>query len=106
MNKVRLIPWWLGCLFAGWCIFVYFFADHQWWPIFLDYPLYPFSILIEHGMAYLTDWIAPATDRGWMVFDRVTGLIYLVFGFSWYFLIGLVIRRVVGYRVQTRKVSP
>src|SRR5260370_15338255 len=102
MSKIRLMPWILGCLFATWWIYVYLFLDREWFPIFFHHPLYPLSILIEYSVAHLIDWIAPATDRGWTRLGYFTGLIYFVCGFSWYFLIGLVIRRAARYLLQAR----
>jgi hypothetical protein len=104
MKKLGAIPWVLGGMYAAWCIFVYFCADHAWWPLFLHHPLYPLSLLIEYALATIVDMLpTPSGASGYVAFDRITGLVYLVFGFAWYFLIGLALRRAIRYFRRTRQ---
>ena len=103
MRKLKLIPWIFGSLFAAWTIFVYFTADHAWWPIFLYFPLLPFSILLDLGVDALGDWMSPTTDAQYILLDRIAGLIWLIGGFVWYFFIGLVIQRVILYFRHRKK---
>ncbi|SRR6266568_234616 len=96
LKRIRLIPWFLSGLFATWGLFVWFWADHEWWPVFLYYPLYPVSVLIERGIGAFRDHLVPdpttASPEAWTSLDYFSGLVYLVCGFVWYFMIGAAVR--------------
>ena len=82
----------LSCLAAGaysaWAVFIYVFADHAWWPMFLYPIIWPLSYIFERVLKYpLLNWVNPdpnhPPDAGFLLFDRISGALYILGGAIW-----------------------
>src|ERR1700719_465951 len=78
--------------YSLWAVFVYVFADHAWWPMFLYPIIWPVSYVFERVLKYpLLRWInthqSHPTDAGLILFDRISGAFYVLGGAAWIWLL-------------------
>lgn len=92
MKKFGVLPWVLGLIYTELWSYVYFLADHEWWPIFLHIPLYPLSLLMEYISLVPLEFLAVSSGPAvFATLDHITGAAYLLLGIAWYFVIGVAI---------------
>jgi len=97
-KRLRSLPRWLAGVYFVWALVVYLFADHAWWPMFL-YPLiWPVSALWEHNLnSIVLSWLRPASgpvpSEIYILFDRISGVFYLVVGTFWLWCIASLLSR-------------
>ena len=100
-GKLPLI---LAGAFGIWCILVWTIGN-EWKELFVYYPLFPSSILIKYLTDRLESLIIPnpdvATGRDWLLLDRIDGIAYLLAGWLWYFMIGVVMSKIIR-RLKSR----
>ena len=95
---LRALPYLLAVTYATWTLFIYFFADHAWWPFYLYRLIWPVSAVWEHSLRFpVFRWLSPATGpvptETYILFDRISGAYYLLIGTLWVWGLGAALSR-------------
>ena len=92
----------LAGVYLGWSLLVFFGSllgrEHQWWPLFLYFVIWPVSALYEAISSICLDWLVPdpksASSWIWTLNDYVAGAFYIIVGTIWIWFLGGVLSRV------------
>ncbi len=100
--RIKWLPWSLAALHAAWVILlfgeaIYDMERHGMNPILLYFTDYPFSVIEL--------WFYHLIPMGWPE-QWIAGLIFLVLGSAWFYLIGWVIRTVATKLFGKKKEVP
>jgi hypothetical protein len=82
-RAFHIIPWCLAAVYLAWSIYILIFGG-DWGPIFLYYPLWPFSI----GLESLINILAEEPNE---YLNALVCGIWIIGGMVWYLLIGYLI---------------
>ena len=83
VRAFHIVPWGLATIYAAWSIFVLNYGG-DWTPLFVYYPLWPFSIALESLIKTLPE--GPSTFFGWLEIG-----IWTIGGMIWFLLLGYLI---------------
>ncbi|MBI3876348.1 MAG: hypothetical protein HY300_10420 [Verrucomicrobia bacterium] len=104
MKKRRLpnLPRWLGGIYLGWSLLVFFgrlgSESHSWWPLFLYCIIWPLSTVHKAVSSACLNWLIPdpnsASEWIFTLDDYIAGVFYIVAGTIWVWFLGRVVSSV------------